>query len=87
MSEPDDEYELKAFERKLLDEMFAAFDGLRRQGWSEANYAPIGPDLWLIEAGSTGVHRGRRNQDHSFWVADDCEIYPSNPILFRRVSQ
>lgn len=76
-------YEPSESERRLIDEMFTAFYALRRQGWQEAMYAPVGKDLWLIEMGSTGIHRGRREDDITFWVTDEVDTWPSNPVLFK----
>lgn len=76
-------YEPSELERRLIAEMFTAFDALRREGWQDTIYAPIGKDLWLIEAGSTGFHHGRREEDRTFWTADESDTYPCDPILFK----
>lgn len=62
--------------------IFHAFDRLRKLGWREAIYAPRDQSpLLLIEAGSTGIHHGYRD-DYGFWIAEG-DTYPSNPILFK----
>lgn len=69
----------------LLLLMFAAYDALRRSGWREAAYAPIGKQIELIEVGSTGIHRGHRDEQRRFWITDDRDTWPSNPILWREL--
>jgi hypothetical protein len=49
-------------ESDLLVQMFTAFDALRKTGWREAVYAPKDTPLHLIEAGSTGVFNGTRDE-------------------------
>jgi hypothetical protein len=73
-------------ERDLLEAMHAAYCGLVNSGWRSAQYAPADKTpLLLIEAGSTGVHRGWRDET-CFWIFDG-DTYPSSPILFKPVSQ
>ncbi len=63
--------------RKMTD----AFHRLQSLGWRESQYAPKGKDLHLIEAGSSGIHEGYRDE-HGLWIVDgDC--WPSRAILFR----
>lgn len=69
-------------ERDLLVQMFTAFDALRKMGWREAVYAPKDTPIELIEAGSTGIFLGRRD-DAGFWVFDGGDTWPSRAILFR----
>jgi hypothetical protein len=69
-------------ERDLLVQMFTAFDALRKTGWREAVYAPKDTPLHLIEAGSTGVFNGTRDET-GFWVFDGGDTWPSRAILFR----
>lgn len=62
--------------------IFNAFNRLQKLGWRAAIYAPRDRSpLLLIEAGSTGIHHGYRDE-HGFWVHDG-ETYPSNPILWK----
>ena len=62
--------------------IFHAYDRLRKLGWRDTIYAPRdGSPLLLIEAGSTGIHQGYRDE-HGFWVIDE-DTYPSHPILFK----
>lgn len=70
-------------QQDLIGVMFLAFDALRRQGWREAHGAPKGQVLELIEPGSTGIHRGTRDEEGHFWIEDAGDIYPSRPILYR----
>lgn len=74
--------------QQLPDELTAVraiadgYERLKELGWREAMYAPKdGPTLLLIEAGSTGIHTGYRD-DIGFWIIDD-DTWPSHPILWR----
>lgn len=71
----------------LLLLMFAAFEALRRNGWSDPMHAPFEIEIEMIELVSTGVHRGYRepNTAQRFWVYDGQDTYPCRPILFRRL--
>lgn len=56
---------------------------LKDLGWREAMYAPCDHSpLDLIEAGSSGIHRGYRDAERRFWI-DDGDTWPSSPILWR----
>lgn len=68
--------------------MFQAWLRLKELGWKEAIYAPYDTPLDLIEVGSTGIHRGYCEMNlhlgrKVFWVYDNDDTYPSQPILFR----
>lgn len=66
--------------RALMD----GFSRLKELGWRDAVYAPTdGTPLVLIEAGSTGIHQGYRDDERRFWIEGDSDIWPSRPILFR----
>lgn len=69
-------------ERARLQEMYWHYRWFQANGWQDAIYAPRGQQVQLIEAGSTGIHNGYRDQDGNFWVHDG-ETYPANPILWR----
>lgn len=74
-------------EERLIAEMFKCFDRLRRLGWRDAAYAPKdGRALEVIEAGSTGIHKATRDEI-SFWVHDDMDSWPSDPILYREAGR
>jgi hypothetical protein len=70
-------------ERELAAGQFKANWALREHhGFRDARYAPAdGSPLLLIEAGSSGIHDGWRDED-GFWIFDG-ETYPSNPCLFK----
>jgi hypothetical protein len=68
-------------EISALRAMFDAYTRLQELGWREAIYAPLAFPLELIEVGSTGVHRGYRDEI-GFWI-DDGDTWPSRPCLFR----
>lgn len=70
-------------ERGLLLALFGAFCELRNCGWRESMYAPFDKDLELIEAGSTGIHKGYRDKYSGFWIVDPMDTWPANPILYR----
>lgn len=70
-------------EREATHVLHNAWLRLKELGWHEAQYAPKDPSkpLELIEVGSTGIHRGYRD-DVSFWIIDD-DSWPSRPVLYR----
>lgn len=66
--------------------MFSAWERLKELGWREAMYAPRdGRVLELIEAGSTGIHRGHKDEKFT-WIHDAGDLWPSHPILFRETT-
>lgn len=69
-------------EEKALYAILDAVTQLRADGWRDALYAPRDELLELIEAGSTGVHKGTRD-DLGFWIHADGDSLPSSPIMFR----
>lgn len=74
-------------ENAALRVMFNAYQRLRELGWGEAIYCPKdGTYFDAIEAGSMGVHActywGEWPKG-GWWVADDNDLWPSHPILFR----
>lgn len=86
------EIAVNSLDRKLIEEMFLAFDALRRNGWQEAIYAPFEATLEFIVAGSTGVFRGQRGRKdglslEGFWIEYNGDLEPCSPILFRRLPQ
>jgi hypothetical protein len=75
-------HEAKPDEKPHLDAIFHAWRALQELGWRDAIYAPRDSSpLLLIEAGSTGVHEGYRD-DIGFWIYDG-DTWPSRPILFK----
>ena len=78
---------VEPIERAEVRTIFHAYDRLRKLGWRDAFYAPRDSSaLLLIEAGSTGIHRGYRDE-HGFWVADGGDTYPSHPILWKALKR
>jgi len=69
-----------------LKQLTDAFYALKEQGWREAMYCPR-DSHWVqfIEAGSSGVHVGYRN-DSGYWITTDNDTYPSSPILYKEKS-
>jgi hypothetical protein len=58
-----------------------AVRALKALGWREAIYAPRDmTPIWLIEAGSIGVHEGYRDEG-GFWICDG-DSWPSRPVLW-----
>jgi hypothetical protein len=68
-------------EHKAVEMLSDAYQRLRELGWREAMYAPM-TDLEMIEAGSSGIHVGYRD-DIGFWIHDGGETWPSHPVLYR----
>jgi len=73
-------------EQRAMNALFDAWYRLKELGWCEAMYAPRDGTLCeFIECGSTGIHRGHVNENGTIWLHDDGDIWPSNPVLFRKV--
>ena len=74
-------------EQDAINAMFSAHLRLRDLGWREAIYCPKdGSEFDVIEAGSTGIHRCHYSgewPDGHWWVADDGDLWPSRPVLYR----
>lgn len=67
--------------------MFTAWQRLKELGWREAMYAPCDSSpLLLIESGSTGTHEGYCDPERRFWAYCGGDLWPSNPCLFKVVS-
>jgi hypothetical protein len=75
-------------ERAAILQMFEAVQRLKELGWNDAIYCPKdGSEFDAIEAGSTGIHRCHYDgewPDGRWWVADNGDLWPSRPILFRK---
>ena len=69
-------------EHAALD-MSRAFHHLEHLGWRRAEYAPYDQEFEIIEAGSSGIHRGRRDKSlDCWWIDERGDSYPSHPILY-----
>lgn len=72
-----------------LDAVRVVCDGVNRLyelGWRDPSYAPKDAPLQLIEAGSSDIHMGYRD-DIGFWIPADDDTWPSHPILWRPAPQ
>ncbi len=57
---------------------------MEKQGWRIPNHVnDVNKDVWIIEAGSTGVHNGFCDEQGWFWVVGDKDVYPSYPLLIQ----
>jgi len=78
-------------ERDALQVMGQAYQRLKELGWSEAMYCPKDGSLFeVIEAGSTGIHKCHYEGEWpkgSWWVHADGDLWPSDPILYRKMSE
>lgn len=75
--------EMMPTEQDAILVMFKAWERLKELGWREAVYAPRdGRALEFIEAGSTGIHPGHRDEKYT-WLHEAGDLWPSHPILFR----
>lgn len=68
-------------EPTALRAMVDAYQRLKELGWRDATYAPKDEPIEMLEVGSTGIHRGYRD-DIGFWI-QDTDTWPSRPVLFR----
>lgn len=62
-----------------------AIGALEKEGWKLITQGTpsIGTRVLLIEHGSTGIHRGVRDEQGRFWIEGELDIYPSRPILWK----
>jgi hypothetical protein len=72
-------------EQKLAGQMFDCYAALLRLGWKDAITAPKDTDteILVIEAGSSGIHKAIRDDDGDFWIWNNYDTDPSDPILWR----
>lgn len=72
-----------AEELKILEEIRESMRRLERLGWSNP-MSPIPRDrhILVVEAGSTGVFRGRYESAH-FFIEDGGDLWPSRPLAWK----
>ncbi len=71
-------------ERAAIRHAHDAYQRLVELGWREVASAPCDRSpLLLIEPGSTGIHRGFRDAERRFWIAEAHDLWPSRPMLYR----
>jgi|GEM_PF-2404929 len=74
-------------ERAAIRALWEAHQRLQELGWREAIYCPKdGTSFQVIEPGSTGIfecHYSGEWPKGSWWIADEGDLYPSHPILFK----
>lgn len=68
-----------------------AYQRLTDLGWQNPVFCPKdGTPFEVIEAGSCGIHKciymGEWPKG-GWWIMDDGDLYPSRPILFRRIQK
>lgn len=56
---------------------------IKRLGWTTHIPPPREGDCLVIEAGSTGVFRGRYHE-HYFFVEDGGDLWPARPLAWKR---
>jgi len=60
---------------------------LKELGWNDAIYCPKdGSEFDAIEVGSTGIHRCHYSgewPEGRWWIADEHDLWPSRPIMYR----
>lgn len=68
-----------------------AHERLKELGWNDIIYCPKdGSEFDAIEVGSTGIHRCHYSgewPDGSWLIADEHDLYPSRPIMYRVTEQ
>ena len=79
--------ELMPDEQAAIRMMFEARQRLMELGWNDAINCPKdGSEFDAIEAGSTGIHRCHYRgkwPSGGWWIADDGDLWPSRPVLYR----
>lgn len=83
--------ELMPDEQSAIRTMFEAWLRLKELRWKEAIYCPKdGSEFDVIEPGSTGIHRchyrGEWPNGH-WWIIDRDDLWPSRPILYRKLPE
>ena len=60
---------------------------LRTMGFSDPMYAKDNETIRIVEFGSAGVHWGyRMKETQSFWIMDNNDLWPSDPLMFRELT-
>ncbi len=75
-------------ETDALKQMHEAWTRLKELGFGDARHAPKNETVQVIEIGSTGIHEGYRDETSDsclFWLHDDGDLWPSRPILWRKL--
>lgn len=79
--------ELMPDEKAAIRMMSEARQRLMELGWRDAIYCPKDGSVFdSIEPGSTGIHKCFYHGEWPngrWWIADDFDMYPSRPVLFR----
>lgn len=74
-------------ERKAIDQMFQAYQTLKRLGWNDAIYCPKDGRRFLsIEPGSTGIHDTHYEGEWpngTWWVLEANDLWPARPCLWK----
>lgn len=74
-------------DKAALNVMFDGWQRLKELGWREAAHCPKdGSTFEVIESGSTGIFRCHYQGEWpggSYWIADNNDLWPSHPILYR----
>jgi len=74
-------------EHKLINKLFENYCDLMNYGWKPIEYCPKdGSEFLAIEMGSTGIHKcvyDGKWPDGAWWIKDNNDCFPSNPILFK----
>lgn len=70
-----------------IEKLTAAFQALQNLGFQQIMYAPTdGTEIEVIELGSSGIHKAH-HMDSGFWVASHGDLWPSRPVLWRKIKQ
>lgn len=71
-------------ELELLTTIQKAVQRLTALGWNTTLMPPEAGDSIVVEAGSTGVFRGRYLSERSFFIEDGGDLWPSRPLAWKR---
>ncbi len=73
-------------EQGAIFAIWRGYQRLKELGWNDACYCPKdGSQFFVIEPGSISIHKA--HFDGAFWVAKSGNLWPSQPILFKRSSE
>jgi len=74
-------------EKAAISALFDAWQRLKDFKWNDPIYCPKdGSPFNVLELGSTGIHTAHYSgtwPDGHWWVADDHDLWPSRPALFK----
>lgn len=79
----DEELTIRKLASDFYYDVWRKFESL---GWDLAANGKYETKYLIIEAGSTGIHKGYRDNEGNYWVCDE-EMCPSCPTFIKEIKE